>query len=145
MRSAQGRSDPATVEQAVARADRVRQREVRAWPNPTLRDYVDYGLRARIDRVAWNFFKDRYDSHRHRARFIAFLTAMTAGQHGRSTALATRFDRVLRTPAPTPGSVTWTVRTWPPDLQRQRAWLADFFADEPTWEPRLRAWAAHED
>ena len=142
LRMAQGRVDPVRVDQAVSRADRVHRREVRSWLGPTLRDAVASGLQARVERAGWNFFKCPYDSGRHRRAFVAFLTALTAARYGRCAALAARFDRILRTPVPAPATVTWKVSCWPPDVRRQRAWLADFFADEPAWEPRLRTWTA---
>jgi hypothetical protein len=140
LRAARGANDPTSVERAESRADRVRRRSVRSWPNPTLRDHVTRGARARLDRVGWNFFKRRYDPALHRDAFIAFLTALTAARRDR--ALAARFDAILRTPTPAPDTIAWEARRWPPDASRQRAWLAEFFADEPDWQPRLQAWIA---
>jgi hypothetical protein len=123
------------AEFAEADLDTVQRRAVVPWPNPTLREHVTRVLNNRVERVAWNYFKNPYDSERHRVPFARFLAALTAG---RSPALAQRFRRILSTP---PARSVGPGRVWPPDPAQQHGWLLAFFADEPQWRQRLHDWA----
>ena len=97
----------------------------------------------RSSRWAWNLFKEPYRAEKHRERFVAVLGSLTSGarQSGDSVAIARRLDAALRVRIGRP--ISPEVRQFPMSPERCAAWLDDFFADEPEWEPRLRRWIDH--
>jgi hypothetical protein len=112
----------------------VRRREVKKWSVAPMGMIVQGRLEDRIRRTAWNFFREPYDSTRHRERFAKFLASQIDGTTENSRRLALLFQAALSGPQGyNSRSGSWGHR---------RDWLQDFFRDEPDWERRLRAWIA---
>lgn len=95
----------------------------RRWHVPVRLDrWVESRLDSRREHAGWNYFKEPYESERHRRRFAAFLAAV----------VETRGDEA-RHLAP-----TWQDRL--EDHFRARPWLDSFFQDEPAMRDALDSW-----
>ena len=132
LRQATGRPDVDAGDQAehAVRTSPRKRAGSWSWGSPTLGQHVEWTLANRLDRTAWNFFKDPYDSASHRAPFAAFLAAVTSGGGRHGAELAARAAAIL---APRPGPRC-------PGIDDRAAWLAAFLRDEPAWRGRLDAW-----
>jgi hypothetical protein len=97
----------------------------------SLRERVARKRRARLFQPAQAFFYAAYSPDRDRERFAAYLESLVAARGEGAAELAAWLESVLAVPGSAP-ETAW--------LGRDRRWLCDFFADEPGWEPRLRAW-----
>jgi len=86
--------------------------------------WVESRIESRREHAGWNYFKEPYDSERHRVRFAAFLTAL----------VESRGDEALHL-AP-----VWQDRLG--DDFRARPWLESFFQDEPAFRGTLDSWIA---
>jgi hypothetical protein len=116
----------------------VHRNKVQKWePDYTLRQWVDSRLERRIERIAWNFFKQPYESALHRERFVNFISAVTQGRSISSRKLAVHFGELLQPP-----EVEGYLEQWPMNNRKKRIclWLQAFFRDEPEWEGHLRNW-----
>jgi hypothetical protein len=100
-----------------------------------LGDWVESRLAKRIRFTAWNFFKEPYDHSQHRTRFVAFLASLVEGRSDTASGMARRLGALLSPP-------TWPVSTDVCDHEsdRDRAWLAAFFLEEPEWEAKVAGW-----
>ena len=115
------------------------------WGPVPLGEWVAGKLSRRVERTAWNYFKEPYDSQRHRKTFSAILASLTKGRSAHSRALAERFAGLLAGIDPELLKEGRYVLTGAPHYAVARGrqvntWLQAFFRDEPEWEPRLRAW-----
>ncbi len=108
---------------------------IRSWGSTSLGEWVESSLASRISSTARNFFKAPYDTDQHRTRFVAFLASLVEGRSDGARAIARRFGALLSPP-------TWPVapETDAHAAERDRAWLAAFFVDEPAWYEKLAAW-----
>jgi hypothetical protein len=70
------------------------------------------------------FFREAYDSDRHRVLFVRFLEAVVAGGVAPSTELAEQFKELLN----------------PRRANQATEFLEAFFVDEPKWRDRLQSW-----
>jgi hypothetical protein len=100
----------------------------RRWHVPVRLDrWVESRLDGRREHAGWNYFKQPYETERHRVRFAAFLTAL----------LATSGDEARH-----------LVPVWQDRLEDHftaRPWLESFFEDEPALRDSLNAWIATVD
>jgi len=103
--------------------DPVKRKVTRKWGSSTLRDWVKERLRQRVQRTAYNHFKEPYQGKEDRQRFVGFLNAITIGQRGQSADLAQFFRLLL-------------------ESRSHREWLDGFFRDEHEWQERVYAWIA---
>ena len=83
------------------------------------------------------FFSRPYRTACHRAPFTALLTSVVAGQSGGAKDIAEFFARWL---APELWSGRLSAGRYVGGDAYRSAWLEAFFADEPAWRERLRAW-----
>jgi hypothetical protein len=106
-----------------------------------LSEHVATQKAMRLFRVGSNFFRNRYDTKRDRARFAAFLQSVLHGKSGEAHELAALFATYLAPPTVLTGqqSTIWPGRVIPP-AKRNHDWLEQFFKDEPAWRSRLRSW-----
>jgi len=105
-----------------------------------LGEWVRWKRATRLHRIAWNFFKEPYDSPCHRLPFARFLASLTEGRSAYAAELAAIFRGVLAGQGPMDQSGDFSrYHRFGDDAP---AWLHQFFRDEPAWEPRLRAWIA---
>lgn len=97
----------------------------RRWHVPVRLDkWVHARIEGRRDHAGWNYFKEPYESERHRVRFAAFLTALVAISGDEARHLAPIWQDRLE------------------DHFRARPWLESFFRDEPTFRDTLDSWIA---
>ena len=95
------------------------------WHVPVRLDrWVESRVEGRRDRAGRRYFKEPYDSERHRRRFAAFLAAVleTCGDEARHLV------------------PIWQDRL--EDYFRARPWLECFFQDEPLFRDALDSWIA---
>lgn len=112
----------------------VRKRAAK-WDSASLGEWVESRFAKRARFTARNFFKKPYDASLHRARFAAFLTGLVKGRGDGVRLTARRFGALL-------SPSTWPVPadTQDHEAERDRAWLAAFFVDEPAWDEKLATW-----
>ena len=120
--------------------EKVVQKKVKKWRVVSMGRVVRRRIDSRIERTAWNFFKDPYNSSLDRARFARFLASQVDGHTKQSRNLALLFKEVLYGSADVRSM--GRLQFWRADGQRHQAWLRAFFQDEPEWEGRLRTWIA---
>ena len=102
----------------------------RKWGVITLREKVDGTLEDRVHHIGWNYFKEPYDSNKHRRRFSNYLTTIVEGRTDYSAKIAQFLWEILSPSDPrSESSFSYT-----------RRWLRSFFSDEPEWEERLLTW-----
>jgi hypothetical protein len=118
-------------------ASSIRREEVRKWgPNIPLGQRVPDRLSLRVVRTASNFFNRPYVAERDHARFVALLASLSARRTSWSREQARAFNMLLDPPEyDTPVSHHLLGRR-----EQRQEWLRAFFADEPAWEQRIRAW-----
>jgi hypothetical protein len=128
----------------------VRRDMVRKWPGTAvpLAHRIEQRRYSRLWRTAWNFFKVPYDSTIHRAPFIGFLQGLVGGRTEEAKKLGGLLAELLESTAESRSQFDFLryhslgmegrslryITYWRSD------WLRAFFADEPEWEERLRAW-----
>jgi hypothetical protein len=98
---------------------------------------VRWSSRAKL--VLMSFFRDPYQTELHHDRFVTWLSSLPQRRTWYRRALTTWFEHLLG-----PERSDWE-RNYDPIVREGRPWLRAFFADEPEWEPRLRAWIASFD
>ena len=123
---------------AEPRPELVRRDEVKKWGTYTLREWVNRQHQERITSTAWNYFKTPYNAELHRKRFAAFLSSLVDGRTAYSREVAQFLKQLLDRPAGKRDAEGATIG--PYWRIGSEYWLYAFFADEPDWETRLRAW-----
>jgi hypothetical protein len=83
-------------------------------------------LNKRASRIGWNYFKEPYETRKHRQKFIRFLESNILNSSRMAKRYAAFFESVLDR-----ADRSYT---------KQNRWLREFFEDEPEWENRLKAW-----
>jgi hypothetical protein len=102
----------------------------------SLRELIAVRRDNQVWRAVWHFVHEPYESEKHRLRFAAFLASLPDQSTPYAQAAARLFGLLTEPPA---NNWRWESRTVTREGPR---WLRAFFADEPEWEPRLRAWIA---
>lgn len=96
------------------------------WKPMRLGEAIEDRKGYRAAEAGRRFFREPYDSHRHREPFRKFLEALVEGGVAASEVLAERFAFYLRPPCRHP------------DVE----FLAGFLEDEPEWRARLEDWVS---
>ncbi len=118
-----GRFDPDQTEQVMNAVAEVPIPYFIIWPPLSLGDHLADRRRYRAAEAGRIFFRETYNSARHRVEFARFLQAVVDGGVAPSKELAEHF-----------ADQRWSLR--------RDQFLEAFFRDEPKWRGRLERWIA---
>jgi hypothetical protein len=121
-------------------ADPLRRPKPHKWPGTAqpLGAFLRQRRRTRVQKVAWNYFKEPYNGDRHCQPFSAFLREVSRGRGDPSRELTRAFERLHSSQREPGGRENSAYDPWRSECRRR--WLQAFLQDEPEWEGRLLDW-----
>lgn len=115
-----------------------RRQKLTKWGTLSLGEQIKRTSGSRLVRLAWNYFKEPYDSSKHREGFQRVIETLVNGKTPASAKQATwvRYwlmaEQVETTRILHPKYFSWR--------SGRARWLAAFFADEPAYRKLLQDW-----